>query len=202
MAAKKSSEKIEDKITEEEKLLWPLWVTGFGTALIIAAFLFKFYDADFSGKPEDWEIFSGYLGGLTSPLIAFAVLIYVYNTFEVQRKELNETKRALEASRKEQEKQTKIQKIESLIRIKQHAAQLFGDHSKIANLEIEKTKKEIEEVKTSRTQYTDNEKIYENYLKSLDHYLATMKKHFSDAEKNADELNTEILSYMEEIDKI
>lgn len=108
-------------IKEEKKLLWPLGLTAVGIVAVILPFIINFGKNDWSTDPNEWASFSSYLGGLASPIIALAVLVYVYNTFEVQRKELNETRNALEKSYKEQKKQTQIQIISNKMAVKQQA---------------------------------------------------------------------------------
>lgn len=121
-------EEIQENSTDDEpKLLWPLYLVAIGIFVVAVPFLFQFWNNPFSSDPDEWSEFSTYFGDLISPVIAFSVLMYVYNTFKVQRKELNATKIALEESKSEQIKQTKIMGVEARVRILQYENTLLWE---------------------------------------------------------------------------
>lgn len=53
--------------------------------LAVAPWLYTFSTAKISGKPEDWSYFAGYVGGVLSPVLAFASLVGLLTTLTQQR---------------------------------------------------------------------------------------------------------------------
>lgn len=73
--------------------------------LFIAGTVIGFYVAHFglmpgsslSDNPGDWAAFGDYLGGVLNPVVALAALGLLALSVRIQRRELHETKRALQA---------------------------------------------------------------------------------------------------------
>lgn len=53
--------------------------------LAIAPWLYTFSTAQISGKPDDWSYFGSYVGGVLSPVLAFASLVGLLMTLTQQR---------------------------------------------------------------------------------------------------------------------
>ncbi|MCC3859862.1 hypothetical protein [Pseudemcibacter aquimaris] len=74
-------------------------------AIVILAYLINFATGtNISPANDDWGTFGDFVGGITNPIIALAVLWYVWKSFQTNRKAIDELV-----------KQTSIQKTESQI---------------------------------------------------------------------------------------
>lgn len=75
-----------------------LVVLGFAVAGgVIGFYVARFGSWSLSDDPDDWAAFGDYVGGLLNPLVALLALALLAFSVGIQRRELNQTKRALVA---------------------------------------------------------------------------------------------------------
>lgn len=94
------------KILTGAKYFFPRTQTDvlIGFTLIVAALTVGVYVAHFalvpdsrlSNDPEDWAAFGDYLGGILNPIVAFSALMLLARSVGIQKRELAETKRAIQ----------------------------------------------------------------------------------------------------------
>ncbi|MCP5381728.1 MAG: hypothetical protein H6912_05105 [Kordiimonadaceae bacterium] len=92
----------------------PFWLAILAFVIIIIFYIVNLWGS-ISTKSEDWGTFGDYVGGLGNPVIALAVLYYVYHAFKIQKEELRATKEALKTTSDEAVKQTGIAKINTSV---------------------------------------------------------------------------------------
>lgn len=84
----------------------PLWISicavGVPALATIGAYAIQFGSSPISAKPEAWGQFGDYIGGTLNPSIAFGAFIWLALSVQLQKKELAETRAALEASQESQ----------------------------------------------------------------------------------------------------
>lgn len=88
-----------------------------------------------SGNPAEWGTFGDYIGGILNPIIAGFALYLIAKSYELQKKELEETRKLLEVSTKAQEKQVKLAALTALLNTNQvNIGILQSEHNAILNL--------------------------------------------------------------------
>lgn len=137
---------------------------------------------ELSSHITDWGSFGDYIGGLANPVIALAVLYYVFRSFQSNKQAMIELKN-----------QTKIQNIEAKILIDQNAIQ-FAESQKIRWETIaEKAQKDSEksfwETDYAAGKPTPNELLekaknkvheYEKVIEETNAAIQYLKKELSD----------------------
>lgn len=86
--------------TPEHK--WPWRLMPLYIALVVGAYVIGFHDHDFSKDPSEWGALGDYLGGVINPLTSLLALYFLIKTYQAQKDELSETKRALQESAEHQ----------------------------------------------------------------------------------------------------
>lgn len=89
---------------DTNKVNRPLLVVIFISFLSIVAYVVKFHSHAISSAPSDWANLGNYFGGITSPLISIAALIYLAKAYYTQKTELAETRIALRDAARHSEK--------------------------------------------------------------------------------------------------
>ena len=159
-------------MSNDKKMLWPLGLTFVGLLIVTVPYVVQFWGYGLSDNPTLWASFSAYFGGLVSHIIAFSVLIYIYKTFEVQRKELNATQSELRETRKEQQKQTQIQKLQGEINIAQLNLNSAYDHKsrhehKLADARLNNLTEQIQLRNTAIGEQADRIKKFNRIISEL-----------------------------------
>ncbi|UJW79626.1 hypothetical protein [Hydrogenophaga sp. SL48] len=100
-----------EKESAMERLLKQL-IPGIAGLLVVVmgAYLVWFSSAKVSHDSGDWGTLGDYFGGLMNPVISFATLLVAYEVWKQQRKELRQTKEALEDQAQTAEWQRKEQR--------------------------------------------------------------------------------------------
>ncbi|RYE42625.1 MAG: hypothetical protein EOP24_31900 [Hyphomicrobiales bacterium] len=98
----KSAEKLQQEIDA-----WKFCISGVACiALIWFAYWFVALNGQqLSDKIEHWGQFGDFMGGLMNPLVAFAAFFWLTRSVQLQKRELEETRRALEESSAAQQQQ-------------------------------------------------------------------------------------------------
>lgn len=80
---------------------------------IVVAFYFYIFNGQLSDKNEVWGAFGDYFGGILNPFIAAFAFYLIAKTYELQKKELEDTRKLLQISSEDQKKQIKLAAITS-----------------------------------------------------------------------------------------
>lgn len=80
---------------------------------IVVAFYFYIFNGQLSDKNEVWGAFGDYFGGILNPFIAAFAFYLIAKTYELQKKELKDTRELLRISSEDQKKQIKLAAITS-----------------------------------------------------------------------------------------
>lgn len=71
-----------------------LYILIFGV-IALGSYAYFFYPAGLSNETSDWGALGDYFNGMLSPIIGFVTIVLIYRTYEFQKKELKETRSAL-----------------------------------------------------------------------------------------------------------
>ena len=85
-------------------------------AVVILGFYFGNFHGGLSTENGVWGTFGDYVGGILNPLIAAFAFYLIAKTYELQKTELEETRKLLEDSRDTQDKQLKIAALTTLLK--------------------------------------------------------------------------------------
>lgn len=88
------ADKDADDLKDEKLKDLILYIIVF-SAIVLGLYVYFFYSADVSEKSSDWGALGDYFNGMLSPIIGFITIILIYRTYELQKKELKETRAAL-----------------------------------------------------------------------------------------------------------
>ncbi|AIW14110.1 hypothetical protein VITU102760_08685 [Vibrio tubiashii] len=88
---------------------------------VLGLYLYQFGFGAFSTDQGVWGAFGDYLGGVLNPVIALLALIYLAKTYQTQKDELKETKKALLQSAKSHQEQAHEQKFANELQKKANA---------------------------------------------------------------------------------
>ncbi|MDO9032705.1 MAG: hypothetical protein Q7V09_19935 [Hydrogenophaga sp.] len=106
-----TNEKVDDQEGALERLLKQLIPGIAGLLVMVLGFYFLWFSsAKVSHDSGDWGTLGDYFGGLMNPVISFATLLVAYAVWKQQRKELRQTKEALEDQAQTAEWQRKEQR--------------------------------------------------------------------------------------------
>ncbi len=91
------------------------WLTLVLIVITVIVFVLYFYifNGQLSDKNEVWGAFGDYVGGILNPFIAAFAFFLIAKTYELQKKELEETRKLLQISSEDQRKQIKLAAITS-----------------------------------------------------------------------------------------
>jgi large-conductance mechanosensitive channel len=133
-------------------------IVGLIAIAIVSLYFFKFHHG-FSDDNGKWGTFGDYIGGILNPIIAGFALYLIAKTYDLQKKELEETKQLLKLSTDAQENQIKLAALTALI---------SSNFAKITILESE-------EIKWSeKLQLQEKEKINQRVNLDLGERLRTL----------------------------
>lgn len=82
--------------------------------LVVGFYLYKFHNG-FSIENGDWGTFGDYVGGILNPVIAAFAFYLIAKSYELQKKELAETRKLLEVSTNAQKDQIKLAALTALL---------------------------------------------------------------------------------------
>lgn len=113
-----TTEKGDKPESALERLLKRLipWVGGL-MVLALGLYIAWFSSAKLSHDSGDWGTLGDYFGGLMNPVISFATLLVAYAVWNLQRVELDETKRALKDQAETAERQRQEQRFFDLLNV-------------------------------------------------------------------------------------
>ncbi len=89
----------------EKHIKWSKYILAGIVLLTVGAYILNFSSEQFSADPGAWGQFGDYLGGVMNPFMAFGAFYWLATSVLLQKNELSETRAALQASQKEQQKQ-------------------------------------------------------------------------------------------------
>ncbi|MCK9396279.1 MAG: hypothetical protein M0Q44_11890 [Methylobacter sp.] len=91
-------------------------MTGLGVigVVVFVLYLFNFHYG-LSIENDDWGAFGGYFGGILSPVIALFAFYLIAKTYELQKTELEATRRLLKESTDAQKNQIKLAALTALL---------------------------------------------------------------------------------------
>ncbi len=94
-----STDKSATKDVDDEQLLSSMWwwrtlIGIFGAAVVL--FYVKTFGVEPASAQDKWGQFGDYVGGLLNPVVAFAAFYWLTQSVKLQKKELAETRTALE----------------------------------------------------------------------------------------------------------
>lgn len=72
-----------------------LWAIGSLAFLMLFAYFVKFSGYGFSEKQDDWGVLGDYIGGVLNPAISLAALYWLTRSIVLQKRELQESRKAL-----------------------------------------------------------------------------------------------------------
>lgn len=107
-----------------------IFIALFAFTIVICSYVLKFHTHNFSNSGDDWGTFGDFVGGTLNPLLSFLALIILLRTFSMQREEL-------ELQREELEDTKKILKTQSQTQIKQQFESTFFALLNIHNQALE-----------------------------------------------------------------
>lgn len=84
-------------------------------ALLFLIYIFAFYKLPIFENPSALGSFGDYIGGILNPIISFCTLLVAYSVWKLQKKEMAETKKALEDQAKTSERQRREQRFFDLL---------------------------------------------------------------------------------------
>lgn len=97
---------------------WWLLVIPTGVALgAITTYVATFYHLPATESPGAWGTFGDYVGGLLNPLISALTLFVAISVWQLQKQELEETRKALEEQAKTAEQQRQEQRFFDLLNV-------------------------------------------------------------------------------------
>jgi large-conductance mechanosensitive channel len=133
--------------------------------ILIAVIVFSFYFINFHHSFSDdngkWGTFGDYVGGILNPIIAGFALYLIAESYKLQKKELEETRKLLKVSTDAQINQIKIAAITALL----NSNLMCIDR---ANLDLDAIYKALDGNKTSRNPSVEKDiKELNNTLKRL-----------------------------------
>lgn len=108
------SQKAINSDTGGIKTRWII-VTIFLIVLIVLVLYFVNFPHHLSDKNEVWGTFGDYVGGILNPVIAAFAFYLIAKSYELQKTELEATRKLLETSTKAQEDQIKLAALTSLL---------------------------------------------------------------------------------------
>lgn len=189
---------------ENKKDHWPFWVAIAFFSGSIIAYIINFYNAEVSDKSGDWGTFGDFVGGFTNPIIALAVLFYLWKTFDYQKRELKETREEFKRSRQEQEKQTLIQKIVAKITIKQQQVAYIKPFMDKCVNEFESIDNQVQEIvkKDASILSIPDHLLHNMDIGDLIKKREASKVHADGYKKGYNEIMAEIVDYEKDLDKI
>lgn len=93
------------------------WLYGvaFYVAVVAGAFVYKFFGQPVSSNAQEWGQLGDYIGGMLNPIVAFVALFLLARSIHIQRTELVDTKKALEAQAQSAELSATLAAYTSLI---------------------------------------------------------------------------------------
>ncbi len=100
--------KMKQLKSESHPHRWP-WFVMLAAGILVLSYAYVFQALSWTSDPSAWGSFGDYMGGLLNPVVSTLTLIVAIKVWADQRKELEETKRALndqaetaQANRREQ----------------------------------------------------------------------------------------------------
>lgn len=88
---------------------------------LVGAYLANFDYRTFSTSHDHWGQFSDYLGGLLNPTISFFTLLVAYQVWKLQKREMSETKKAIEEQAQTLEQQRAEQRFFDMLTLYRNA---------------------------------------------------------------------------------
>ena len=83
------------------------YLVAFVFFVLMEAYILAFVTNGWSKSPESWGQFGDYVGGVLNPLVAVLALVAISTSVRLQRKELQETRSELKASKEAAQEQAK-----------------------------------------------------------------------------------------------
>lgn len=83
--------------------------------LLIVVYILAFHKLPMLENPSAWGGFGDYIGGILNPIISFCTLLVAYSVWKLQKKEMADTKKALEDQAKTSERQRREQRFFDLL---------------------------------------------------------------------------------------
>jgi large-conductance mechanosensitive channel len=99
---------IKTKVVVWVRVLW-------GIGFVIVGFYFFNFHNGFSKENGDWGTFGDYVGGILNPIIAAFAFYLIDKTYELQKRELEETRKLLQVSTDAQKEQIKLAALTALL---------------------------------------------------------------------------------------
>ncbi len=87
---------------------WTPYIAGGILLVLVAAYVFAFYQNGWSKNPDAWGQLGDYIGGLLNPLVACFALIALVASVRLQKAELAATREELKESKQAMQEQAKI----------------------------------------------------------------------------------------------
>lgn len=108
------------------------WIAASSTVTILLLYILNFYNQQISVEPEKWGAFGDYIGGLLNPIFSFFTLLVAIHVLRLQRKELQETKSALQNS-------AEAANAQLLIALRSHNESIYLSHLQDTQRSFEST---------------------------------------------------------------
>lgn len=86
---------------------WTPYIAGGVLLVLVAAYVFAFYQNGWTKSPETWGQLGDYIGGLLNPLVAGFALLALVASVRLQKAELAATREELKESRQAMQEQAK-----------------------------------------------------------------------------------------------
>lgn len=181
-----TEEKQERLGIEREIHEWRIWIIVFALVLLISYFLYfhLYLGIPASKEAGSWAEFGDFFGGILNPLVAFAAFYWLTQSVKLQKIELAETRRELEASARAQEGQFKAS--QQSVRIAAITALVNS-----IELQIEAKRNESRELKIPAPKYL-GDRNHNSEVEKYMNYLSKIANECDQLEKRKNKLLEEL----------
>lgn len=93
------------------------WVVGIVAAALLITYAVTFHQLPINEHPPAWGAFGDYLGGVLNPLVSAFTLLVAVKVWQLQKNELEETRRALSEQASTAERQRQEQRFFDLLNV-------------------------------------------------------------------------------------
>ncbi|WP_394754680.1 hypothetical protein [Crenothrix sp.] len=128
------NQKNEDDSNDNVNTKVVVIIVGIIVLIVVSFYFFKFHYG-LSDKNEVWGTFGDYFGGILNPVIAAFAFYLIAKTYELQKRELEETRKLLKVSSDAQEKQVKVAALTALMSANTAMISIF-QAEKLRSIEI------------------------------------------------------------------
>ena len=146
-------------------------IVGITFVVFLAYFLNFHQHLRFSENTANWGTFGDYIGGILNPTIAFFAFYLIAKTYDLQKQELEETRKLLEISTANQIQQVELTALTALLN-----AKLMRIDS--LKTDYEKCERAIERANNAGTSALD----IENMGKNINNEISKLEKECKDLE--------------------